>query len=47
MAETNIEDVQAREMAALSQCFESTEHKEAIQAFIEKREPDFRAARGK
>ncbi|MBQ74091.1 MAG: enoyl-CoA hydratase [Gammaproteobacteria bacterium] len=47
MAETNIDDVQARELAALAQCFESPEHKEAIQAFIEKREPDFRRARGK
>lgn len=45
MAETDISLVQKREMEALLQCYESAEHKEAIAAFLEKREPDFKSAR--
>lgn len=45
MAEPNLPAVQQREMAALQECFLSAEHKEAIAAFIEKREPDFRGVR--
>ena len=45
MAETNISLVQKRELAALTKCYESAEHKEAIAAFLEKREPDFSSVR--
>lgn len=38
--------VQQREIAALTEAYKSPEHKEAIGAFMEKREPDFRTARG-
>ena len=37
--------VQQREMEALHACYASPEHKEAINAFLEKRAPDFKAAR--
>lgn len=37
--------VQKREMAALQVAYASVEHKEAIAAFLEKREPDFSKAR--
>ena len=46
MDEADIDLVQSREMASLLQCYESPEHKEAIAAFVEKRDPDFRSARG-
>lgn len=46
MAEADTGQVQKRELNALMQCYETPEHKEAIAAFIEKREPDFRKARG-
>ena len=45
MVESDTAEVQKREMASLLQCYESSEHKEAIAAFLEKREPDFRKAR--
>jgi len=43
--ETDITSVQKREGEALAQAFRSAEHKEAIAAFLEKREPDFKTAR--
>jgi 2-(1,2-epoxy-1,2-dihydrophenyl)acetyl-CoA isomerase len=39
--------VQQREIAALTACYASPEHKEAISAFLEKREPDFKSARSR
>jgi len=45
MSEADLDQVQRRELAALARCYESPEHKEAIAAFVEKREPDFKAAR--
>ena len=47
MAEPDLMEAQHRESAALMECYKSEEHKEAISAFIGKREPDFRAARSK
>ncbi|MBD3647536.1 MAG: enoyl-CoA hydratase, partial [Pseudomonadales bacterium] len=47
MAETDIRAVQQREGAALAECYKSPEHHEAINAFLEKREPDFKSARKK
>ena len=47
MAEKDISAVQKRELDALIQCYTSAEHKEAIQAFIEKRDPDFKTARNR
>lgn len=44
-AEADLKLVQQREMEALQECYKSPEHKEAIAAFMEKREPDFRKAR--
>lgn len=44
-SEADCAKVQEREMAALARAYESPEHKEAIAAFLEKRAPDFRAAR--
>ena len=46
-AEGDTRLVQQREIAALTQCYTSPEHKEAISAFLEKREPDFKAARAR
>ena len=45
MAETDINAIQAREGKALADCYKSPEHHEAINAFLEKRQPDFKAAR--
>jgi 2-(1,2-epoxy-1,2-dihydrophenyl)acetyl-CoA isomerase len=39
--ETDLRVVQAREMDVIARCFESPEHAEAVQAFIEKRPPRF------
>lgn len=41
-AETDLELVQAREQALLKQAYESAEHKEAVDAFLNKRKPVFR-----
>ena len=43
--ETDIRLIQKREGEALTECYASNEHKEAIAAFLEKREPDFKTAR--
>ena len=45
MTEPDLRQVQKRELAALETCYKSAEHKEAIDAFIEKRDPNFREAR--
>lgn len=45
MSETNLTQVQVREGHALAECYKSPEHHEAINAFLEKREPDFKKAR--
>jgi 2-(1,2-epoxy-1,2-dihydrophenyl)acetyl-CoA isomerase len=45
MAESDVDAVQKREIDALVQCYTSAEHKEAISAFLEKREPDFKSVR--
>ena len=39
--ETDLRTVQAREMDVIARCFATPEHAEAVQAFIEKRPPDF------
>ena len=44
-ADSDLERVQAREFAALDRCYASAEHREAIDAFLEKRAPDFARAR--
>ena len=44
-SEGDLSVVQQREMAALSVAYRSPEHKEAIAAFLEKRDPDFKKAR--
>ena len=43
--EPDLKTVQRREGEALAECYASAEHREAIAAFLEKREPDFRQAR--
>jgi 2-(1,2-epoxy-1,2-dihydrophenyl)acetyl-CoA isomerase len=45
ISESDLTLVQRREIEALQACYKSPEHKEAISAFLEKREPDFKAAR--
>jgi len=40
-AETDLVRVQEREMKLLLECYESPEHKEAVQAFLDKRPPKF------
>jgi 2-(1,2-epoxy-1,2-dihydrophenyl)acetyl-CoA isomerase len=47
MGASSLKDVQRLELALLEQAYETPEHKEAVAAFIEKREPDFRSARGR
>jgi 2-(1,2-epoxy-1,2-dihydrophenyl)acetyl-CoA isomerase len=46
MAETDLALVQRRELEALTAAYKTPEHREAIDAFLEKREPDFRKLRG-
>ena len=43
--EQDLDLAQRRELELLNQAYETPEHKEAVAAFMEKREPDFRAAR--
>lgn len=45
VAESDLALVQKRELEALKECYASPEHREAINAFLEKRTPDFRTAR--
>lgn len=47
MTETSLKQVQKLELTLLDQAYETPEHKEAISAFLGKREPDFRAARAR
>ena len=47
VCEGDLDAVQRRELSALKQCYASEEHREAIAAFMEKREPDFAAARSR
>jgi enoyl-CoA hydratase/carnithine racemase len=42
---TDLEAVQRREQELLQQAYASPEHKEAVAAFLEKREPDYRRLR--
>ena len=41
-SETDLAVVQRREIEALERAYQTAEHKEAVQAFMEKRKPDFR-----
>ena len=45
VSDADLKAVQKREGDALKVCYTSPEHKEAIAAFLEKREPDFKNAR--
>lgn len=45
MSQTSLQEVQRLELKLLHQAYETPEHKEAVAAFLEKREPDFEAAR--
>ena len=47
IADTDLRAIQRREGEALDVCYASAEHHEAIDAFLNKREPDFKAARAK
>jgi enoyl-CoA hydratase/carnithine racemase len=46
MSEASLDDVQRLELKMLKQAYETPEHQEAIAAFLDKREPDFKTARG-
>ena len=41
-SETDLAGVQRRELGALEQAYRTPEHREAVQAFLEKRSPNFR-----
>ena len=43
VVETDLSLIQRREQAMLAECWTSAEHKEAVQAFLDKRPPVFRA----
>ncbi|MEM7692420.1 MAG: enoyl-CoA hydratase-related protein [Pseudomonadota bacterium] len=45
--ETDIDAIWRRESDALRQCLARAEHREAVEAFLEKRTPDFAAVRAK
>ena len=45
MAETDLDEVQRRELRALRASYATPEHREAIDAFMEKRAPDWKRAR--
>ncbi len=45
MSRSSLGEVQRMELQLLKQAYATAEHKEAIAAFLEKREPDFKAAR--
>ncbi|MEQ9315743.1 MAG: enoyl-CoA hydratase-related protein, partial [Henriciella sp.] len=45
--DTDTGRIQAREHEKLETCYTLPEHKEAVSAFMEKRKPDFKAARAK
>ncbi len=45
MGETDLDVVQRRELQSLKQAYKTPEHLEAIDAFMQKREPDFKRAR--
>ena len=45
VSETDLTLVQKRELEALNESYASPEHREAIDAFLAKREPDFKSAR--
>lgn len=47
MSQASLKDVQRLELKLLNQAYTEPEHKEAIAAFLEKRDPDFKAARAK
>ena len=44
VVETDLGLIQRREQELLAECWTSAEHKEAVQAFLDKRPPVFRAA---
>lgn len=46
MSERSLAEVQRLELQLLNQAYTEPEHKEAVAAFLEKRAPDFRSARG-
>ena len=43
-AAVDLQDVQRRELEALEIAYRTPEHREAVSAFLQKRQPDFRAA---
>ena len=44
-AATDLKDIQRAESELLRECWKTPEHHEAVQAFLEKRKPDFRSGR--